>query len=277
LPDEGRDWLASTLRRLREEAGLSGNQAAKLAGISQPRVSRIENGKLVPTEAAVTTLARLYRADAQTRRDLLQAVRDLRAETLPARVVISRGGAKLQARFSRIEKASAEVCVYQPALIPGLLQTAEYMRLVFADGGDITGEELDAAVAERAARADVLDSDRAFTFIVAEGALRWQAGSPQIMIEQLDHLAEVISARPNVRFGVIPQARPATVFTTHGFSLYDRRTVIVGVRTGTSFITDPRDVAEYSKLFGELEELAVFGEHAVAVIRYVATGYREPE
>jgi hypothetical protein len=74
--------------------------------------------------------------------------------------------------------------------------------------------------------------------------------------------------------GVIPQARPAGVFTTHGFSLYDRRTVIVGVRTGTSFITDPRDVAEYSKLFGELEELAVFGEHAGPVIRHAETGYR---
>jgi transcriptional regulator with XRE-family HTH domain len=275
LPDEGRDWLSRTLRQLREDAGLSGVQAAKLVGISQPRISRIEGGKFLPREAEIRALAKLYRAPAETRRELLQAVADLRAETIPAkRVVLSRGGANLQYRFGRIEKTSAEVCVYQPALIPGLLQTAEYARLVFADGGDITDDELDQAVTARMERADVLASDREFVFIAAEGALLWQAGSPQIMTRQLDHLTEVIGARPNVRFGVIPQARPAEVFTTHGFSLYDRRTVIVGVRTGTSFITDPRDVAEYSKLFGELEALAVFGEQAIAVIRQAETGYR---
>jgi transcriptional regulator with XRE-family HTH domain len=271
LPDEG---LADALRRLREESGLTGTQAAKVVGISQSRISRIEGGRFVPTDDEIRALCKLYRAPALVRRDLLQAARDLRAETVTARTVISRGSWKMQARFGRIEKMSAEVCVYQPALIPGLLQTADYARLVFADGGDITDDELDKAVAERMLRGDVLASERAFTFIMAEGALRWQAGSPQVMIGQLDRLTEVIATRPNVRLGVIPQSRSARVFTTHGFSLYDRKTVIVGVRTGTSFITDPQDVAEYSKLFGELEELAVYGEGATAVIRHVSTGYQ---
>jgi transcriptional regulator with XRE-family HTH domain len=275
LPDEGRDWLTVTLRQLRTDAGLSASAAARAIGISQPRISRIEGGKFVPKDSEIRALAKLYRAPADTRTALLQAARDLRDETLPARVVILRGGWKLQARFGRIERASAEVCVYQPALIPGLLQIPDYARLVFADGGEMTGEELDKAVAERVARADVLESDREFTLVVAEGALRWQAGSPEIMLRQLGRLTEVIATRPNVRFGVIPQSAPAEVFTTHGFSLYDRRTVIVGVRTGTSFISDPRDVAEYSKLFGDLEALAVFGERAVPVIRRVAEGYRE--
>jgi transcriptional regulator with XRE-family HTH domain len=261
------------LRRLREEAGLTGTQAARVIGISQSRISRIEGGRFVPTDEEIRELCKLYRAPAEVRRDLLQSARDLRAETVTARTVISRGSWKMQARFGRIEKMSAQVCVYQPALIPGLLQTAGYARLVFADGGDITDAELDRAVAERMARGDVLDSGREFRFVVAEGALRWQAGSPQVMIGQLDRLAEVIATRPNVRLGVIPQSRGARVFTTHGFSLYDHRTVIVGVRTGTSFITDPQDVAEYSKLFGELEELAVFGEQAMLVIRHVSTGY----
>jgi transcriptional regulator with XRE-family HTH domain len=273
LPDGGHDWLASTLRQLRQDAGLSGVQAAKAAGLSQPRISRIEIGRFVPTDDEIRTLCQLYRAPAETRRALLQAAEDLRAETVPARVVMSRGGWKMQARFGRIESVSAEVCVYQPALIPGLLQTADYARLVFADGGDMPPEDVEQAVATRMARADVLDSDRAFVFIVAEGALHWQAGSPQIMIAQLEHIASIIRRRPNVRFGVIPQAHPVGVFTTHGFSLYDRRTVILGIRTGTSFINDPRDVAEYAKLFSDLEAPAVFGGGAVGVIEQVASGY----
>lgn len=271
MPNEG---PAGTLRRLREESGLTGTQAARVIGISQPRISRIESGRFVPTDDEIRALCKLYRAPAQVRRDLLQAAGDLRAETVTARTVISRGSWKMQARFGRIEKMSAEVRVYQPALIPGLLQTPDYMRLVFADGGDITDRELDMAVAERISRGDLLASGRQFTFVVAEGALRWQAGSPQIMAGQLGRLTEVIATRPNVRLGVIPQFRSARVFTTHGFSLYDRKTVIVGVRTGTSFITDPQDVAEYAKLFSELEELAVFGEDAAAVIQHVSAGYR---
>jgi transcriptional regulator with XRE-family HTH domain len=270
---EGDDWLTRTLRQLRQDAGLSGVTAAKAAGISQPRISRIERGRFVPTDDEIRTLSRLYRAPAETRRALLRAAQDLRPETVPARVVLSRGGPKMQARIGRIEKASAEVCVFQPLLIPGLLQTADYARLVFADGGDMSPEDVDEAVATRMSRAAVLDSGRAFTFVVPEGALRWQAGSAEIMLRQLEHVTDVIRSRPNVRFGVIPQSQPVDVFTQHGFSLYDRRTVIVGVRTGTSFIGDPRDVAEYSKLFGELEALAVFGEGAVRVIGQIAAGY----
>lgn len=274
MPEGGSDWLTSTLRNLREGAGLSGSEAARRIEISQPRMSRIEGGKFVPTDGEIRALCKLYRAPPETRRALLQAAGDLRAETIPARVVMSHGTWQMQARVSRIEKRSAEVCVWQPALIPGLLQTAEYAGLVFSDGGDIPAEDVARSVAERMKRGNALAEDKAFTFVVAEGALRWQAGSPQIMLGQLAHITDVIGQRDNVRFGVIPQAQAVDVFTTHGFSLYDRRTVIVGIRTGTSFISDPRDLAEYSKLFSHLEALAVFGQSAVAVIDRVAREYR---
>jgi transcriptional regulator with XRE-family HTH domain len=274
LPEQGRDWLSGTLRKLREDAGLSGNQAAKLAGFSQPKLSRIEAGKFLPKDEDIRVLGKLYKAPAAVRRDLLQAVADLRPETVPARAVISRGTAKMQERFARLEKASAEVCGFQPVMIPGLLQTHGYARLVFAEKGNFTPGELDALVAHRASRGDELASDKAFRIVMAEGALRWQAGSPELMIGQMDRLTEVIASRPNVHLGIIPQSRAATVFPMTGFWLYDRRMVIVGTRAGTSFLADERDVAEYSKLFGELEELAVYGEDALRVIQHVATGYR---
>lgn len=274
MPEQGRDWLASTLRRLREETGLSGSQAAKLAGFSQPKLSRIEAGKFLPKDEDIRVLGKLYRAPAAVRRDLLQAVTDLRPETIPARVVVSRGTAKMQERFARIEKASAEVCGFQPVMIPGLLQTPGYARLVFAEQGNFGADELDALVAQRASRGDALASDKTFRIVMAEGALRWQAGSPEIMIGQMDRLAEVIVSRPNVHLGIIPQSRAATVFPMTGFWLYDRRTVIVGTRAGTSFLADEQDVAEYSRLFTDLEALAVYGDDALAVIRQVAVGYR---
>lgn len=53
-------------------------------------------------------------------------------------------------------------------------------------------------VAARLARQQILDSDRAFHFVLTEGVLRWHVGSPQIMIGQAEHLATLVEL-PNVR------------------------------------------------------------------------------
>jgi transcriptional regulator with XRE-family HTH domain len=269
----GRDWLSRTLRNLRQNAGLSGVKAATAAGISQSRISRIESGIFVPTEDEIRKLCRLYRVPAATRRQLVQAAKDMRAEVSPARVVLQHGTWRMQQRVGRIEAAAAEVCVYQPAIIPGLLQTADYARLVFADGDAVTGADLDQAVAARQARASALGSGPEFTLIMAEGALRWQAGSPQVMADQLAHIADVIGTG-GVQIGIITQQRPASVFALHGFSVYDSRIVIIGTRAATAFITDSRDVADYVKLFDDLRALASFGQGAQQVLDRIAGEYR---
>jgi transcriptional regulator with XRE-family HTH domain len=270
----GRDWLSRTLRELRVAAKMSGVQAAAAAGLSQSRLSRIESGVFAPAADEITRLCALYRAPAATRRRLLAARRAIRPGQSSARVVISRGSWKMQRRIGQAEENAAEICGYTPTLVNGLLQTAAYARLVLGGGGDVTGGELDKAVDARMARAAVLDSGRRMVLIMAEGALRWQAGSAEIMAGQLEHISAVIRSHPRARIGIIPQSQPACVFPTHGFSVYDRRVVIVGVWTGTSFISDADDVAEYVKLFAELESLAVFGGEAIRVVSEIAASYR---
>jgi transcriptional regulator with XRE-family HTH domain len=268
----GQDQISSTLRELRARSGLSGVSAAAMAGISQSRISRIESGVFVPKDAEIRTLCLLYRASAAATDELLRTAADLRASAGPARLVIRRGDAhKIQQRIAGIEADSADIGVFQPLLIPGLLQTADYMRAVFADGQDITREDLERSIAARTARTQILASGRTFTFLMAEGALRWQASNPVVMAAQLDQLAELTT---RMRVGVIPWTRPANVFTTTGFSLYDRRTVILGTRSGTSFITDPRDVADYLKLFDALTDLAVFDRQAQSIMTTLAGAYR---
>jgi transcriptional regulator with XRE-family HTH domain len=269
----GHDWLSSTLRGLRAQAGLSGVAAARAVGISQPRISRIEKGVFVPTADEIQALCDLYHAPAATRRKLLAAVEDLRAEPRPSRALISRDSAyKMQQRIRRIEAATAEICVFEPILIPGLLQTRDYARAVFADGGDITGSDLEKSIEERMARAAILgDPGREFTFIIPEGALRWQATSPQVMAAQLDHIAALAG---RLRIGVIPWTQPMTVFTVPGMTIFDRRTVSIGIRHHTTFITDPGDVADYVKLFDTLGAAAVTGPAAQAIITAQARAYR---
>lgn len=272
--EHGQDWLSSTLRDLRKAAGLSGMEAARRLGTSQRRISNIETGRFVPREDEIRALAKLYKANTDTRRQLLRAVGDLRVSPAPrARIVLARGAWRMQQRIARVEADSGRVRAFHCSIVIGLAQTGAYARAVFADGGDITGEDLERTVAERLGRQRILDSGRDITLLMTEGALRWQAVGPAVMAEQLDYIAE-ISNRPHVRVGVIPWTAPVDVFPLHGFSIYDDRAVIVGTRVATAFLTEPDDVAEHVKLFGALEALAAWDDAARDHLGRIAADFR---
>lgn len=273
-PERGQDWLSVTLRDLRKAVGLSGMEAARRLGTSQRRISNIETGRFVPREDEIRALATLYKASPAVRRQLVDAIRALRAGAPRARVVMARGAWRMQRRIAEVEATSARIRVFHCSIVVGLLQTPAYARAVFSDGGDITGEDLERCVAERIDRQRILDSGRDITLLMTEGALRWQASGPSVMAKQLDHIAEA-SQRPGVRVGVIPWTTPVGVFPLHGFSVYDSRAVIVGTRVATAFLTDPEDVAEHEKLFGELEALAAWDAEARDHLGRIAAEFRD--
>lgn len=265
-----RPELAATLRRLRQFAGLSGIEAARRAGLSQPTVSRVETGRRAPTVKEVTALCKAYRAPAELCAALQATARDLQEGTTSARIVLQRPR-QMQERIGRIEQSCALIRGFQPAMVIGLAQTLDYARAMMS--GRVSGETLEQLTESRGERQAILDTDRHFTLLHAEGALRWHIGSPTIMAAQLDQLAK-LTRRPNLRLGLIPWDRPLTMQARHAFHLYDTHTVIVGTESGTAFITDPVEVATYDRRFAELESVAVFGDEAREVFARIAGEYR---
>ncbi|GGS05040.1 hypothetical protein GCM10010269_50050 [Streptomyces humidus] len=76
--------LGAHLKRLRGEAGLTGAVLAQRAGVGQPTVSKVENGRMVPSVDVLGRLTRALGLDESTTRevrDLLVAV-----ETAPGGV-----------------------------------------------------------------------------------------------------------------------------------------------------------------------------------------------
>jgi transcriptional regulator with XRE-family HTH domain len=271
--DQGRSGLGQALRELRKAAGLSEAAAAEQLGTSARRISNLETGRFVPREDEIAALVGIYHTDAATQRRLARTARNLRAEPARARVVLSRGAWRMQRQIARIEEGAGRIRAFHCALVLGLAQTPAYVRTVFADGGEITGADLDRAVVERIARQAILDSGRDITLMMTEGALRWQAASPAVMIEQLAHLAE-IGYRPGVRVGVIPWTTSVGVFPATGFTIYDSQSVHIGTRVATALLTDPQDVAEHEKLWGELEALASWDAEAREHLERIAADYR---
>lgn len=261
--------LAATLRRLREDAGLSGMEAARRAGLSQPTLSRLETGHRVPTADEINALCRTYKAPAAERRALIALVKDLKAETTSSRIVLH-NPPKMQERIRRIEVSSHLLRGFQPSMVIGLVQTPGYIAAAL---GEVAAEHLDAIIRNRMERQELLDSDREFALIHTEGALYWHVGGPDVMAEQAEHLAS-LTDRPNLRIGVIPWDRPLSMPARHAFHVYDNRTVIVGTESGTAFITDPLLVKTYDRRFAELAAVAAFGDEARAVFERVAREYR---
>ncbi|MGQ0776527.1 MAG: helix-turn-helix domain-containing protein [Pseudonocardiales bacterium] len=265
------DELSALLRRLRQDARLTGIEAARAAGLSQPKISRLETGKQVPTAAEVQALCRVYGASAAIRQQLLDVAHDMREEQVSARVMLQRGAYRMQERIGRIEAASRLLRTFHPAVVIGLVQTPGYVRALI--GNSLPDDELERIVTARGERQRLLDTDREFVLIMTEGALRWHVGSPAVMIAQLQHLAE-ITRRSNVRVGVIPWTKPVRAGALHGFHLYDRRAAIVGTETATAIITDTRDIADYETCFATYEALAVFDADARQVLDRLSDEYR---
>jgi hypothetical protein len=153
------------------------------------------------------------------------------------------------------------------------LQTRAYATVVFTGGG-LPSAEAEQAVAARVERqVQLRDRVPRAVLIMTEGALRWQAGSPRVMTEQIEALIEA-TGLPNVDLGIIPFSTPATFFVRHGFHLYDSDAAIVGTESGMATITDAGDIGRYERMFARLQEIASTGGAARDVLARIAADYR---
>ncbi|MGH3798369.1 MAG: helix-turn-helix domain-containing protein [Pseudonocardiaceae bacterium] len=263
--------LSAMLRQLRTQAGLSGAEAARRAGLSQSKLSRAETGSFLPTGDDVEALCRVYRASSKTQRELLDMTRELRESTTSARVVLQRGGWWMQQRIGKLEMAASRIRNFAPAAVVGLLQTESYVDALL--GNSLAGEDRRRMISSRLERQRILDTDREFSLVMAEGALRWNMGGAEVMVEQLDRLV-LESWRPNVRLGIIEWTTPATLPALHGFTIYDSRAVLLGTQTATAIVIDRRDVQDYEEHWSELEPIVSYDEAARVAIERIAADYR---
>ncbi|MDV6012421.1 helix-turn-helix transcriptional regulator [Haloechinothrix sp. LS1_15] len=263
--------LSATLRRLRKDAGLSGAEAARRAGLSQPKVSRTETGTFMPTPEQVDALCQVYDAPTEVRKGLVGMAREVQEDRISARIVLERGGWRLQERIGRIEEVAGRVRSVAPTLVPGLLQTRGYAEALF--GESLTHDDRQRTVDARMMRQRLLDTQREFTFVLTEGALWWNMGGARVMSQQLAYLDEV-SRRDNVRLGVIPWSTPVTVPVLHAFDLYDSRAVLFGTQTATALVTESREVTDYEAHWAELQPFVSYGDDARAILERITAVYQ---
>ncbi|WP_239109839.1 helix-turn-helix domain-containing protein [Streptomyces coelicoflavus] len=264
--------LGARLRGLRAEAGLTGAVLAQRAGVGQPTVSKVETGRMVPSSDVLDRLSRALDLDDSTARrvrDLLAAV-EAASDSDPASDDDALAGAALDA-----VRSAGLVRSFQCVVLPAMLQSAEYARHVFESAPAATPGEVGRAVAARVERQSVLyEPGRESVFVLTEAVLRTWPGTPALMLAQLDRLLAVESLS-TVRLGVIPWRRPVPVLPRHGFTLCDRRAVLLETFSSERVSDDADEVAAYEETFGHFERAAVFGGEVRELLLRVMKEFRD--
>ncbi|CAL9589336.1 hypothetical protein SUDANB1_05191 [Streptomyces sp. enrichment culture] len=110
------------------------------------------------------------------------------------------------AATAELEQQATLIQQFALALVPGLLQTPDYARAVFAAyRPTTTDQELDRQVVIRTERARILDGPSAPVIwtLLDEAVLRRAVGGSQVMAEQLHKIADLAEAR-RIRLHVLP-------------------------------------------------------------------------
>jgi transcriptional regulator with XRE-family HTH domain len=265
--------LGARLRDLRASRFRSGSALARHLGWQQTRVSKLELGSQLPSPDDLDIWIEATGAGPEARAELDELLTRARIEYRVWDDAYRSGAiATRQAEIAALESEVSTIREYQPAMVPGILQTPTYARemLSIPGGAVLTGatpSSIESLIAERVKRQEVLyQPNRNIQVVLGEPALWTYFGTTDTLRGQLDRLV-TLSGLASVELGVLRIAQPSPTMPLSGFSIHDEDVVFVETLTGEQQLEDPSEVLAYLKMFDLLREAAATGPEAVVLIR----------
>lgn len=276
--------LGAELRALREQAGLTIDEVAKALECSVSKVSRLETGQGIPYRRDVRDLLDRYGITDQARRDrLMRWVREGNRQGWwddYSDVLASDSGDPLLrsadklARYVALEQDASEVLSFEPIVLHGLLQTADYARAILDTLGTPNPEVIDHLVEFRMRRQRRLYADEdplIVNMVLDEAVLYRPVGGAKVMSGQLSRLLND-SARPNVTLQVLPYSTGAHRSVSGSFVVLafadsnDHDLVYIEGHVGDLYIEKEQDVEVYRGIFAELVGQCLTADQSVKLI-----------
>jgi transcriptional regulator with XRE-family HTH domain len=264
---QAREALGFRLGDIRKDARVSGRQLAALAGWHFTKVSKIEHGRSTPSDADIELWCFHCGAESQIA-DLTATARGIEKMYIELKRLLRAGTARYQQELLDEETRTRHFRIFDPAIVPGALQTPDYATVRLAEFADMVGipADLQATVAVRMARARLLLSgERLFHVVLGEHALYAGLADREVMENQLRRLLE-LSRLPRLRLGILP-TRARHYMTFGGFWILDDREAQIETYSAAVRITQPSEIAMYAKVFEHYSQRAVYGQQASALIR----------
>lgn len=278
-PTVRRRRLGQELRRLREVKGMTAEEVAERLLVSQSKISRLENGRRSISQRDVRDLCGVYEVeDLRIVESLMQMAKDSRQQgwwhsfgDIPYSVYIG------------LETDAASLRVYDPQVVPGLLQTRDYAEALIAGALPETAQvDVDKRVKVRMRRQERITAPenplRLWT-VMDEAALHRRVGNGSLMREQLDHLIQQ-SQLPHVTVQVIPFEMGAHPGLNGQYAILefpdaaDSNVVYIEGVTSDLYLEKAHDVQKYSVMYEHLRAQALNPDQSRQYIVDVAKKYR---
>jgi hypothetical protein len=276
-PTVRRRRLAAELRRLRENANLTIDEVGEKLECSASKVSRIETAHVGVTPRDVRDMLDLYGVESERLEALVQLAREARKKGWWHTYNDVFTGA-----FVGLEAEATLLRVYQALLVPGLLQTEDYMRSVIkSTRPESSAAQVDKRVAARLARQKLLHSTDPprYWAVIDEAVLHRPVGGDGVMRSQMERLVE-LGSLPHVTLQVMPFSAGAHAGMEGPFLIFgfpeqaDPDVAYVEYNTAEAYLEEPSDVDRYRVLFDHLRASALGPEATRALITGRATQYQ---
>jgi transcriptional regulator with XRE-family HTH domain len=268
-----RRLVGGALRRSRENAGYTLQDAARVLECDRSKISRIETGQRGIRPKELRELLAEY------------GVPDREQAALVA--IASRGGQRgwwhpyadvlpgAYLDYVIMESIAAEIMTYEAQVIPDLLQTDDYARAIAAvEPGYATDQHLQDVVAAKAMRRQaVLAQGRRLSVILGEGALRQAVGGADVMAGQISHLVRLIDDYPSLVVQVLPfsagahaAAGSASLAILRFPDAPSLGVVYLEALSGGVYLESQEDVARYIRAFALLRAAALSAPDSVRLL-----------
>jgi transcriptional regulator with XRE-family HTH domain len=272
-PTLRRRKLAAEMRRLREAAGMTIDDAARRAEVSKSTLSRVENALVTPRLPALRAILTVYGVDEEATDLLVQLAREANqrgwwhqySDVTPEWFEVYVG----------LEDAAKELRIYEPLFVHGLLQTEAYAHAVIrSEHVAQPAPVIERRVAMRMDRQSRIPPDnRPLLWVVLdEAVLHREVGGRKIMRDQLDHLLE-ISEMPRTTLLVLPWTAGSypsmgSAFTIMSFQS-DPDVVFLENRVSALYLEDSERVGSFTLTFDHLRATAESADKTRDLIRVV--------
>jgi transcriptional regulator with XRE-family HTH domain len=258
--------LTLELKHFREQAGLTGEQVAEPMGWSVAKVYRMEGDKVRILVRDVQRLLTLYQVTGAQADAVLELARQARVKDWWHQY--SGAIPEWFQFYVGLEAAASAMHGYDSELVPGLLQTEDYVRAIMSTApAPETDEDIERQILVRMERQKRLVAPDApdLWVVLNEGVIRRTVGGAKVMREQLTRLVE-ISKLGNVTLQVLTYDAGAHPAMHGSFKVMqfpdpaDPDVVYVEAQTGALYLEKPEDVGRYSLMFDHLRAQALSTE-----------------
>lgn len=253
-----------------------GTDAAAQLGRLARRRGRIPAARVAPVRDGVHRRGHRHRAGRWHHAALPHGHRRRAALLGPTSWDTAGDPATLRQSTADTEAKAGLIRGYQPAILPGLFQTAAYARHVLSAGPDGPPPDLAERVLARLERQRILyDDTKRLEFVIPEAVLRSPLGPPAEHTEQLARLGEILR-RPNVDLRILPLTA-APVWRTSGFVLFENLPgaepfVHIELLTRPINIDEPTQVDTYRRAFLRLQQASTTGDQTEEMITQIRRG-----